>query len=66
MKINSTWYIDSGASQHMFHEKQSMEDYVEFPTLEKVRLGDNRVIIAFGKTSVSLRVKAGESYNKLN
>ena len=58
---STTWYIDSGASQPS-HQKDSMEDYVEFDTPEKVRLGDNRVIEALGKGSVWLQVKIGGNY----
>ena len=61
---STTWYIDSGASQHMSHQKDSMEDYVEFATPEKVRLGDNRVIEALGKGSVWVQVKVEENYKR--
>ena len=57
-----TWYIDSGASQHMSYDKEMMVDYVQFDDPQKVRLGDNRVVQAFGKGNIWLDIKAGKDY----
>ena len=51
------WYIDSGASQHMSYGKQMMVDYVHFENPQKVCLGDNRVVQAFGKGNIWLDLK---------
>ena len=56
------WYIDSGASQHMSCKKDWMQNYSEFPIPEKVRLGDNRTVEAFGTGNVWLKVKCGDAY----
>ena len=56
------WYIDSGASQHMSCKKDWMLDYSEFRNPEKVRLGDNKAVQAFGKGTVWLKVKSGDLY----
>ena len=42
----STWYIDSGASEHMSNNKEMMESCEKFLTPEIVRLGDNREVKA--------------------
>ena len=47
--MDLTWYIDSGASQHMSYDKERMVDYVQFANRQKVRLGDNRVSKHCGK-----------------
>ena len=48
-QMDLTWYIDSGASQHMSYDKERMVDYVQFANRQKVRLGDNRVSKHCGK-----------------
>ena len=57
-----TWYIDSGASQHMSCNKSWMKNYNEFSVPEKVRLGDNHTVETLGKGSVYLRVMADGKY----
>lgn len=59
---SSIWCIDSGASKHMSCKKNWMQNYSDFPTPEKVRLGDNRTVEAFGKGTVWLKVKSDEVY----
>ena len=58
-----TWYIDSGASQHMSYDKEMMVDYVHFENPQKVRLGDNRVVQALGKGNIWLDIKDENDYN---
>ena len=59
-----TWYIDSGASQHMSYDKEMMVDYVHFENPQKVRLGDNRVVQALGKGNIWLDIIKDENdYN---
>ncbi|CAB3993668.1 gag-pol poly [Paramuricea clavata] len=59
---DSTWYIDSGASQHMSYDKEMMVDYVHFVNPQRVRLGDKRVVEALGKGTVWLKIKAENDY----
>ena len=59
-----TWYIDSGASQHMSYDKGMMVDYVHFANLQTVRLGDNRVVQAFGKGNIWLDIEAENGYKQ--
>jgi hypothetical protein len=58
----STWYIDLGASQHMSYDKGMMVDYVHFGNPQKVRLGDNRIVQAYGKGNIWVDIKAGKDY----
>ena len=51
-KEANTWIIDSGASQHMSWCKERMVNFREFAVPEKVRLGDNRVVLAQGTKSI--------------
>ena len=43
------WIIDSGATQHMMFNGNSLMDYFEFKTPCPVNLSDNRVIFAYGR-----------------
>ena len=52
-----SWFIDSGASQHMSWCKDRMVNYSELPTPEKVRLGDNRTVLAKGTGSIWIKVE---------
>ena len=56
-KEANTWIIDSGASQHMSWCKERMGNFREFAVPEKVRLGDNRVVLAQGTGSVWVKVE---------
>eukprot|EP00794_Sanderia_malayensis_P001580 gene1580-1745_t len=46
---NSCWIVDSGATQHMTYEKDSLYDFVTFKQPSIIILGDNRAILAYGK-----------------
>ena len=48
-EYQSGWIIDSGATQHMTYERNNLSEYVEFKRPCRVNLGDNRVILAYGK-----------------
>ena len=65
-KEANTWIIDSGASQHMSWCKERMVNFLEFAVPEKVRLGDNRVVLAQGTGSVWVKVKAKGNGSLLN
>ena len=43
------WIIDSGATQHMTFDIDSLSDYIEFKVRCTVNLGDNGTILAYGK-----------------
>ena len=47
--VTFDWIIDSGATQHMTFNWNSLMDYFEFKTPCPVNLGDNRVIFAYGR-----------------
>ena len=53
-EYQSGWIIDSGATQHMTHERNNLSEYVEFMRLCRVNLGDNRVILAYGEGTYHL------------
>ena len=48
-EYQSGWIIDSGATQHMTYESNDLSGYVEYKRPCRVNLGDNRVILAYGK-----------------
>ena len=50
----SGWIIDSGATQHMTYERENLSKYVEFKRPCKENLGDDRVILAYGKGTYRL------------
>ena len=57
------WLVDSGASSHMTPQKEFLVNYREFSTLEKVGLGDGRIMEAAGVGNVHLNMlfKVGNS-----
>lgn len=58
----SQWYIDSGASQHMTNNKDSMVHYQECASPELVRMGNNYEIKAYRKGNIWIEVKANGVY----
>lgn len=58
---NSGWIIDSGATQHMSFERDSLSDYIEFRQPCTVNLGDNGSILAYGKGTYHLLADLDEN-----
>ena len=48
------WIIDSGVSQHMTHDRNSLSDFLELRQPCNIILGDNRTIRAYGKGTYRL------------
>ena len=46
----------------MSYDKEMMVDYVHFANPQKVRLGDNGVVQAFGKGNIWLDIKEENDY----
>ena len=61
----SGWIIDSGATQHMTYERDNLSEYVEFKRPCKVNLGDDRVILAYGKGTYRLTTDLNRSSQKI-
>ncbi|MCP4113965.1 MAG: hypothetical protein GY737_00930, partial [Desulfobacteraceae bacterium] len=53
------WIVDSGASCHMAASRSVIDNYRAFEQPRKVRLGDGRVLPAFGQGRVRLDVETG-------
>ena len=53
----SSWWIDSGASQHMTYDRKTISDYVKFEKPMLVRLADDSTLNCYGKGNVHLTVK---------
>ena len=53
------WWIDSGASQHMTFDKNVIRKYVTFKDPLKVKLADNRILLASGKGDLHASVYDG-------
>eukprot|EP00111_Clytia_hemisphaerica_P023199 TCONS_00068237-protein len=54
---DKNWWIDSGATQHMTPQKESIENYVAFKKPITVRLADESILYSYGKGDVHLTVK---------
>ncbi len=60
------WIIDSGATSHMCHDKQSFVNLKSLHPPVKVSIGDGRVLEAHGKGSVHLSVVVSNDGNTRN
>ena len=52
---SKTWYIDSGASQHMSNQKEWFSSFQPIPT-RKVYLGDDYTLDAIGMVTISINL----------
>jgi hypothetical protein len=59
--ISSSWYLDSGASQHMSPQKELFRDYQVLDTPRIILLGDNSSHSALGYGSILLQVPTGQT-----
>ena len=64
-EYQSGWIIDSGATQHMTYERNNLSEYGEFKRPCRVNLGDNRVILAYGKGTYRACTDLNESSQKI-
>ena len=51
---DESWWIDSGASQHMSSNKNEFSNYKQFTTPLEIKLADNSVLFSYGKGDVYL------------
>eukprot|EP00795_Rhopilema_esculentum_P011835 gene11835-2369_t len=58
----SFWIIDSGATQHVTYDRDSLSDFIEFEQPSKVILGDNQTI---GKGTYRLTTDIGGQPQKI-
>ena len=58
-ELDSTWYIDTGATQHMCFEKNCFNSYERDDGDQKVYLGDNTTHQILGKGSVTIMLLNG-------
>ena len=59
----SSWIIDSGASQHMTPNLDLIDNYKKYEVPREINLGDNAVIRAYGCGSMSVKLENGEIPN---
>ena len=52
----SDWWIDSGASQHMTHEKSNLLNYEAFKSPIEIKLADDSIVLSYGKGDVKLAI----------
>lgn len=51
---DETWYIDSGATDHMSKQRSWFRDYVELSTPKNITLGNGDVIHAVGRGNIDI------------
>ncbi|KAF2889846.1 hypothetical protein ILUMI_16327 [Ignelater luminosus] len=59
---DETWIADSGASEHLSHQKEWFENYYEFDKPTEIKIGNGSVINAHGKGKISLIAFDGQDY----
>ena len=55
----TSWWVDSGASQHMSWDRKEFVDYISFDNPVKVNLADNTYLLARGSGQIKLRLYDG-------
>ena len=59
--INSTWYVDSGATQHMCHQREGFTNYTKCQDEQIVYLGDDSTSYTIeGHGDVNIKLTNGE------
>jgi len=51
---DTDWFLDSGATDHMFNRRDCYTTYEAFDSPTSVRIGDGRFIEAYGKGSINV------------
>lgn len=59
-----SWYLDSGASQHMSPTRQWFINYQELPKPTQVRIGNGDVIFAVGKGKIDILAFDGSQWKR--
>ena len=58
-KPDNHWYIDSGATKHMTHQRDLITDFIEYKQPSRIYLGDKGVVKACGEGKVKLQCYDG-------
>ncbi|XP_054726684.1 uncharacterized protein LOC129236360 [Anastrepha obliqua] len=59
----SSWYMDSGTSDHMPYRKEWFHDYVKFDTPKDVRIADGSIVQAYGRGDIHVEAYNGNVWN---
>lgn len=58
------WILDSGGTEHMTYDLDSMEEYQELSIPKRVRFGDNNYVHGLGTGTVNVRAFLGQEKYK--
>lgn len=55
----NTWYVDSGASDHMCNKRHWFKNYIDFDKPRSIRVGNGAIIPAFGTGDINIQAFDG-------
>jgi hypothetical protein len=56
---DNTWYVDTGATNHMTHDIESFVSYIKWEKVQFVYLEDNSTHAITGQGEVSIKLNDG-------
>lgn len=62
-QINTNWYLDSGASQHMYKNRNLIVNYRALDIPKQIKIGDGTVIKAIGVGNVNICAFNGKEFH---
>lgn len=62
-QVDTDWYLDSGASQHMCKDKELFQDYKRLNKEKDIKIGDGSKLKAIGVGNVLLKTYNGKNFH---
>lgn len=62
-RVNTDWFLDSGASQHMCKDKELFQNYEVLSMAKNIKIGDGSIMKAIGMGIVRLRAYNGQVFH---
>ncbi|PNF35910.1 hypothetical protein B7P43_G06978 [Cryptotermes secundus] len=64
--VNTAWYLDSGATQHICKNINMFDTYSELKIEKEVKIGDGKPLKAIGVSTVNVNSYTGIEYINLS
>ncbi|KAK9746805.1 hypothetical protein QE152_g5854 [Popillia japonica] len=64
-QLNTDWYLDSGASQHMCRDEKLFKNYKQLDVTKDIKIGDGSVMKAVGIGSIDISAYNGQIFHNV-